>query len=105
MSSVEIKDYNVLIDGNAFFELPVKNLDETSEKIIQITNHAGYCTRGDLLDYNYLKEHYKLIAIDLSKQIDLENKDIKQLLISKEILNAVMVLLSSLSLRKVKKQS
>ena len=24
MSSVEIKDYNVLIDGNAFFELPIK---------------------------------------------------------------------------------
>ena len=27
--SVEIKDYNVLIDGNAFFELPVKNIEET----------------------------------------------------------------------------
>ena len=32
MPSVEIKDYNVLIDGNAFFELPVKNLEETYEK-------------------------------------------------------------------------
>ena len=31
-----------------------------------------------MLDYNYFKEHYKLIAIDLSKQIELENKDIKQ---------------------------
>ena len=28
--------------------------------------------------YEYLKEHYKLIAIGLSKQIELENKDIKQ---------------------------
>ena len=27
--SVEIKDYNVLIDGNAFFELPIKNIEET----------------------------------------------------------------------------
>ena len=26
--SVEIKDYNVLIDGNAFFELPIKNIEE-----------------------------------------------------------------------------
>ena len=29
LPSVEIKDYNVLIDGNAFFELPVKNIEET----------------------------------------------------------------------------
>ena len=29
MPSVEIKDYNVLIDDNAFFELPVKNIEET----------------------------------------------------------------------------
>ena len=77
MSSVEIKDYNVLIDGNAFFELPVKNIEETYEKITQITDHSGYYTRGNLLDYEYFKEHYKLIAIDLSKQTELENEDIK----------------------------
>ena len=76
--SVEIKDYNVLIDGNTFFELPIKNIEETYEKITQITDHSGYYTRGNLLDYEYFKEHYKLIAIDLSKQIELENKDIKQ---------------------------
>ena len=78
MPSVEIKDYSVLIDGNAFFELPIKNIEETYEKIIQITDHSGYYTRGNLLDYEYFKEHYKLIAIDLRKQIELENKDIKQ---------------------------
>ena len=78
MPSLEIKDYNVLIDGNAFFELPVKNIEENYEKIIQITNHSGYYTRGDLLDYEYFKEHYKLIAIDLRKQIELENEDVKQ---------------------------
>ena len=78
MPSVEIKDYNVLIDGNAFFELPIKNLEETYEKITQITDHSGYYTRGNLLDFKYFKQHYKLIVIDLSKQIELENKDIKQ---------------------------
>ena len=76
--SVEIKDYNVFIDGNAFFELPIKDIEETYENIIQITDHSDYYTRGNLLDYEYFKEHYKLIAIDLSKQIELENKDIKQ---------------------------
>ena len=58
--------------------MPIKNLEVTYEKIIQITDHSGYYTRGNLLDYKYLKEYYKLIAIDLSKQIELENKDIKQ---------------------------
>ena len=78
LPSVEIKGYNVLIDRNKFFELPIKNIEETYENIIQITDHSGYYTRGHLLDYEYLKEHYNLIAIDLSKQIELENKDIKQ---------------------------
>ena len=58
--------------------MPIKNLEETYKKIIQITDHSGYYTIGNLLDYEYFKEHYKLIAIDLSKQIELENKYIKQ---------------------------
>ena len=75
MPSVEIKDYNVLIDGNAFFELPIKIIEET---YLLCSNHSGYYTRGNLLDYEYFKEHYGLIAIDLSKQIELKNKDIKR---------------------------
>ena len=35
-------------------------------------------TTGNLLDYEYFSEHYKLIAIDLSKQTELENSDLKQ---------------------------
>ena len=35
-------------------------------------------TTGNLLDYEYFKDHYKLIAIDLCKQIELENDDLKQ---------------------------
>ena len=33
---------------------------------------------GDLLDYKYFSKHYKLITIDLSKEIKLENPDFKQ---------------------------
>ena len=76
--NVKIKNYNVLIDGNPFFELPVKSIEETYEKMLQISDDNGYFTRGNLLDFNYFKEHYKMIAIDLSKQIALENKDTKQ---------------------------
>ena len=35
-------------------------------------------TTGNLLDYEYCSKHHKLIAIDLSKQIELENPDLKQ---------------------------
>ena len=35
-------------------------------------------TTGNLLDYEYFKDHYKLISIDLSKQIKLEKSDLKQ---------------------------
>ena len=35
-------------------------------------------TTGNLLDYEYFEDHYKLIAIDMSKQIELENPDLKQ---------------------------
>ena len=35
-------------------------------------------TTGNLLDYKYFSKHYKLTATDLSKQIELENPDLKQ---------------------------
>ena len=69
---VEIKDFNVLIDGKPFFEIPVKNKEEAYEAIIEMSKNNDYTT-GNLLDYEYFKDHYKLIAIDLSKQSQLEN--------------------------------
>ena len=75
--TVEIKDYNVLIERKAFFELPVKSMTETYEKISDLGNNDYYRT-GNLLDYEYFKKHCKLIAIDLSKQTELENNDIMQ---------------------------
>ena len=35
-------------------------------------------TTGNLLNYEYFSKHYKLIAIDLSKQVELKNSDLKQ---------------------------
>ena len=48
-------------------DLPVKNEEEAYEKIIKMSNNNDY-TNGNLLDFAYLKENYKSIAIDLSKQ-------------------------------------
>ena len=74
---VEIKDFNVLIDGNSFSDVPVKDKEEADEKVMSISKNNDYTT-GNLLDYEYFSKHYKLIAIDLSKQIELENSDLKQ---------------------------
>ena len=71
------KDFNVLIDGKPFFEIPVKNNKEAYEQIIEMSKNNDYTT-GKLLDYEYFKDHYQLIAIDLRKQIELENFDLKQ---------------------------
>ena len=71
---VMVKDFNVIIDTLAFFDLPIKTEEEAYEKIIGISRNNEYTT-GDLLDYDY----YKLIAIDLSKQQVLqENEDLIQ---------------------------
>ena len=80
LPKVMVKDYNVIIDKLAFFDLPIKIEEEPYEKIIYISRNNEYTT-GNLLDYDYFKQYYKLIAIDLSKQQALqENEDlIKQI--------------------------
>ena len=73
-----VKDFNVIIDKLAFFDLPIKTEELTYEKIIDISKNNEYTT-GNLLDYDYFKKYYKLIAIDLSKQQVLqENEDLIQ---------------------------
>ena len=75
---VMVKDFNVIIDQLAFFDLPIKTEEEAYEKIIDISRNNEYTT-GNLLDYDYFKKYYKLIAIDLSKQQVLqENEDLIQ---------------------------
>ena len=51
--------------------MPVKNKEETYEKTIEMSNNDY--TIGNLLDFAYFKEKYRLIAIDLSKQTKLKD--------------------------------
>ena len=69
---VKVNDFNVLIDGKSFFDLSVKNDEEAYEKIIEMSNNNDYTT-GNLLDFAYFKENYRLIATDLSKQTKLKD--------------------------------
>ena len=39
---VEIKDFNVLIDGKRFFDVPVKNKEEAYEKTMSISKNNDY---------------------------------------------------------------
>ena len=75
--NVQTKDFNVLIDGKSFFGTPIKNDEETYKQIIEMGRNNDYMS-GNFLDYKYFSKHYKLTAIDLSKQIELENPDLKQ---------------------------
>ena len=73
-----VKDYNVIIDKLAFFDLPIQTEEEAYEKSIDISRNNEYTT-GNLLVYAYFKKQYKLIEIDLSKQQVLqENEDLIQ---------------------------
>ena len=41
---VEIKDFDVLIDGENFFDVPAKNKEEAYEKIMSISKNNDYMT-------------------------------------------------------------
>ena len=56
--------------------MSVKN-KEAYEKIMSISKNNDY-TACNLLDYEHFSKHCKLIAIDLSKQIELKNSGLRQ---------------------------
>ena len=68
LPNVEIKDYNIMINGENFFDQPIKNNKVTYENIRKIAAGQGDdYTTGCLLDYPYFMDTYKMIAVDLSK--------------------------------------
>ena len=78
----EIKDYNVMIDGENVFDQPVKKYTGTHENIRKIaTGQEHDYKTGCLLDYNHFKKYFKMTAIALSKQqaIDADPKAIQQI--------------------------
>ena len=69
LPNVEIKDYNIMINGENFFDQPIKNNKVTYENIRKIATGKGDDYRtGCLLDYSNFANTYKMIAVDLSKQ-------------------------------------
>ena len=73
LPKVEIKDYNVMVDGKNFFDQSINNDFKTYENIRKIATGKGDdYTTVCLLNYPYFKENFKIIAIDLSKQQSLD---------------------------------
>ena len=70
---VNITNYNVLIDRRNFYGQPINVLVKQWGEIIKTaTGQGDDYTTGCLLDYQYFKDHYNLIAVDLSKQKELD---------------------------------
>ena len=65
--TVEIKDCNVIIDGEPFYEMPIKNKEETYKAITELIRNDLLRT-GNEFNFDYFCEYYKLITTDLSKQ-------------------------------------
>ena len=77
LTAVWIKYFNVLIDRKGSFDVLIKSKEETYDKVIEISKNED-CTIGNLLDQGYFSRRYKSVAINLSKQIELENVYLKQ---------------------------
>ena len=78
---VDITNYDVLIDSRNFYGQPTNDLIKQYDEIRKSATGKGdgYAT-GCLLDYQYLKNHYKIIPADLSeeKQVDADPRSIQE---------------------------
>ena len=91
LPNARIKDFNVLIDGERLFNLPVKNEEEAYEKIMDMSNNNDYTT-GNLLDLAYFLKNYRFIGNDLSKESKL--KDLQPIIFIGKLINtrgAIMI--------------
>ena len=70
---IDLNKYNVIIDGRNFYDNPIENNIEKYRELkkVMIGKGEDYST-GSFLDFNYFDKHYKLVAVDLSKQKELD---------------------------------
>ena len=96
---VEIKNYNIEIDGRNFYGQPINN-QETNDLIKQYdelrkisTGQGDDYATGYLLDFVYFKKNYRLIAADLSKQkaLDADSRAAQQIIFTGKVIEAALV--------------
>ena len=79
---IDLNKYNVIIDERNFYDNPIESDTEKYRELKKVMIGKGEdYTTGSLLDYNYFKKHYELVAVDLSKQkeLDADPRAIKQI--------------------------
>ena len=70
---IDLNKYNVIIDGRNFYDNPIESDIEKYRELKKVMIGKGEdYTTGSLLNFNYFKKHYKLVAVDLSKQKELD---------------------------------
>ena len=70
---IDLEKYNVIIDGRNFYDNPIESDIEKYRELKKVMIGKGEdYTTGSLLDFNYFDKHYKLVAVDLSKQNELD---------------------------------
>ena len=70
---IDLEKYNVIIDGRNFYDNPIESDIEKYRALKKVMIRKGEdYTTGSLLDFNYFDKHYKLVAVDLSKQKELD---------------------------------
>ena len=68
LAAVEIKSCNVVIDGQNYFDQPVRNNSITYDTIRKIaTGQVDDYTTGCLLNYNHFKTYYNVIFLGSAK--------------------------------------
>ena len=82
---IDLEKYNVIIDGRNFYDNRIESDIEKYRELKKIVIGKGEeYTTGSLLDFNYFKKHYKLVAVDSSKQkqLDADPRAIQQIELS-----------------------
>ena len=70
---IGLEKYNVIIDGRNFYDNPIESDTEKYRELKKVIIGKGEdYTTGSLSDFNYFDKHYKLVAVDLSKQKELD---------------------------------
>ena len=70
---IDLEKYNVIIDGGNFYDNSIESDIEKYRELKKVMIGKGEDnTTGSLFDFNYFDKHYKLVAVDLSKQKELD---------------------------------
>ena len=70
---IDLKKCNFIIDGRNFYDNPIESDIEKYRELKKVMIEKGEdYTTGSLLDYDYFNKHYKLVAVDLSKEKELD---------------------------------